>query len=125
MTQRFSSLSVVTQEILTTAYYVGSPAVKKNGAFHEMSWIMWASAFLSMTEAQLAVYPAGSQVMRKGDKIQHSAHKRPWALGKCVRSFRAVRIIYISIEVIKTLATNIRPVNRSFGPRLDTSGPTD
>lgn len=69
----------------------------------EMSWIMWTSAFLSMTEAQLAVYPAGSQVMRRGDKAQHSAHKRHRALGKCVGAFRAVRIIYISKEVVKRL----------------------
>lgn len=63
------------------------PAVKK-GAFHEMSRIMWTSASLSMTEAQLAVYPAGSQVMRRGDKAQHSAHKRHWPLGKCVKAFK-------------------------------------
>lgn len=66
---------------------------------------MWASASLSMTEAQLAVYPAGSQVMRRGDKAPHSAHKRHRALGKCVGPFKAVRIIYISKEGVKTLAT--------------------
>lgn len=47
-----------------------------------MSRIMWASASLSMTEAQLAVYHAGSQVMRRGDKAQHSGHKRHLAVGK-------------------------------------------
>lgn len=74
-----------------------------------LSWIMWASAFLSMTEAQLAVYPAGSQVMRRGDKAPHSAHKTHSALGKCVGPFNTGGIIYISKEVVKTFATNKKP----------------
>lgn len=86
----FGPLSVLS--VLPTAVYEVVMQFKK-WSFHEMSWIMWASATLSMTEAQLAVYPAGSQVMRRGDKAQHSAHKRYWASGKCIRTFRALRII--------------------------------
>lgn len=50
-----------------------------------MSWIMWASGSSSMTAAQSAVYPAGSQVMRRGDKAQHWKPRKDTGLqGECV-----------------------------------------
>lgn len=63
-------------------YLICSTTVKKNGAFLEMPWIMWASASLSMTDSEFAVYHGGSQVLRRGDKAQHSGRKRQWALGE-------------------------------------------
>lgn len=81
---------------------------------------MWASASLSMTEAQFAVYPAGSQVMRRGDKAAHSAHKRRRALGKCVAAFKAVRI-NMSKKRLWLLYNACRGQQTGhFGPRLDT-----